>query len=298
MTTPPRGTQTARSEEFGLCQNIDALAMAFLDDELVPEERRELELHTLHCARCRDHLEAERSELTVVRRMLAPPAMPDVVKARLALALDAEDGDAARRDRARAIARTGSVVSRWLLPGSAMIAAAAAVVVAFVVVRSSDQADRSSGAMANEVVRQQTRTMPLEVQGAGTGPWLRENFAPIEPPQFRASPLDIHLLGARLTVVSNHNAAELRYLVTSGKNQFTLAAVVIDDLRNDELLGGTPVKFGDRTIHVHNANGRPAVTYVDEHQMGYAFASERLTAQELLELVIASDLIGRAQQGR
>jgi hypothetical protein len=32
--------------------------------------------------------------------------------------------------------------------------------------------------------------------------------------------------------------------------------------------------------------------------MGYTFAAERLSPQELLELVVSSDLIGRAQQGR
>jgi hypothetical protein len=141
--------------------------------------------------------------------------------------------------------------------------------------------------------------MPLEVRGASTGTWLRENFAPIEPPIFNAARLDITLQGARLTAVAGHNAAQLRYLVTSGQSTFTLTAVVIDDLQNDDLNGGTPIKVGgDRTLHIYDANGIPAVTYVDEHGMGYAFASDRLTAQELLELVVSSDLIGRAQQGR
>ena len=276
---------------MSLCQSIDTLAMAFLDDELVPEERRELELHLLDCAGCRVHVDSERADLSLVRKALVAPPAPDMVKARIARALDVADREEVRAERQRSI----SVVGRWFLPGAAMLAAAAAIV-AFVAVRPAEPS--RSGAVAKEVVRQQTRTMPLEVQGAGTGPWLRENFAPIEPPQFRAPQLDIQLLGARLTAVSGHNAAQLRYLVTSGKNQFTLTAVLIDDLRNDELSGGTPIKFADRTLHVHDANGMPAVTYVDEHHMGYAFASERLTAQELLELVVSSDLIGRAQQGR
>jgi hypothetical protein len=190
-----------------------------------------------------------------------------------------------------------SFLGRWFLPGSATVAAAAAVILALVAVRPSSEQSRS-GAMAKEVVRQQTRTMPLEVRGASTRPWLRENFAPIEPPQFRAPQYDIELLGARLTAVAGHNAAQLRYLVISGGNRFTLTAVVIDELRADDLAGGTAIKFGDRTLYVHDANGLPAVTYVDEHHMGYAFASERLTSQELLELVVSSDLIGRAQQGR
>jgi len=276
---------------MSLCQSIDTLAMAFLDDELVPEERRELELHLLDCAGCRVHVDAERADLSLVRKALVAPPAPDMVKARIARALDVADREEVRAERQRSI----SIVGRWFLPGAAMLAAAAAIV-AFVAVRPAEPS--RSGAVAKEVVRQQTRTMPLEVQGAGTGPWLRENFAPIEPPKFRAPQLDIQLLGARLTAVSGHNAAQLRYLVTSGKNQFTLTAVLIDDLRNDELSGGTPIKFADRTLHVHDANGMPAVTYVDEHHMGYAFASERLTAQELLELVVSSDLIGRAQQGR
>lgn len=277
---------------MSLCQSIDTLAMAYLDDELVAEERRELELHVLDCAPCRHHVEAERAELAHLRKALAAPPAPDLFKARLARALDDEDRTAAKTSRQRSL----SSIGRWLLPGSAMAVAAVAIF-AFVAIRPPEAAQRS-GAVAKEVVRQQTRTMPLEVQGAGTGPWLRANFAPIEPPTFRTARHEIRLLGARLTAVSGHNAAQLRYLVTSGGNQFTLTAVVIDDLRNDELTGGTPVKFGDRTLHVHDANGMPAVTYVDEHHMGYAFASDRLTAQELLELVVSSDLIGRAQQGR
>ncbi|MBS1121822.1 MAG: putative transrane anti-sigma factor [Deltaproteobacteria bacterium] len=280
-----------RDSRQNLCQSIDTLAMAFLDDELVAEERRELELHLLGCASCCAHVDRERADLELVRKALVAPPAPDFVKARLALALDAEDHASLKADRQRSL----SSVGRWILPGAAMAAAAAAIV-AFVAVRPPVPTE--SGAVAKEVVRQQTRSLPLEVQGAGTGPWLRENFAPIEPPQFRTPSLDIQLLGARLTAVSGHNAAQLRYVVTSGANRFTLTAVVIDDLHNDELTGGTAIKFGDRVLHVHDANGIPAVTYVDEHFMGYAFASERLTAQELLELVVSSDLIGRAQQGR
>jgi anti-sigma factor RsiW len=276
-----------------LCQSIDTLAMAFLDDELAPEERRELELHLLDCASCRQHVESERADLQLVRRALVPPPAPDLFKARLSKALDVADRDAQKFDRQR----TRSIVGRLLLPGAAVLAATAAIF-AFVVIKPA--APLKTGVVAKEVVRQQARTMPLEVRGVNTGNWLRENFAPIDPPKFRAqrSGTEIVLQGARLTAVSGHNAAQLRYLVTSGDSQFTLTAVVIDDLANDELSGGTALRIGDRTLHVHDANGIPAVTYIDEHRMGYAFASDRLGAQELLELVVSSNLIDRAQQGR
>lgn len=275
-----------------LCQSIETLAMALLDDELAPEERRELELHLIDCGACRQHVDTERAELQHLRKVLAPPPAPDMVKARLAIALDNADREEHRLERQRSRSRLG----RWLLPGSAMLAAGAAIF-AFVMIRPVEAPQ--TAAVAKEVVRQQARTLPLEVRGAGTGPWLRENFsAAIEPPQFRAPKLDITLQGARLTAVNGHNAAQLRYVVTSGDSRFTLTAVVIDELSNDDLTGGIPVKLGDRTLHIHDANGIPAVTYVDENHMGYAFASERLSSQELLELVVSSDLIGRAQQGR
>jgi anti-sigma factor RsiW len=276
-----------------LCQSIDTLAMAFLDDELAAEEKRELELHLIDCASCKTHVETERAELQSIRKALAPPPAPDMVKARLAVMLDTADREEQQRDRQRA----RSTFGRWLLPGAAMIAASAAIF-AFVMIRPP--AAPQTAAVAKEVVRQQTRTLPLEVRGASTGPWLRENFSSaISPPQFRAQRgLDITLQGARLTAVNGHNAAQLRYLVTSGDSRFTLTAVVIDELSNDDLTGGTPVRVGDRTLHIHDANGIPAVTYVDENHMGYAFASERLAPQELLELVVSSDLIGRASQGR
>ncbi|HSR98341.1 MAG TPA: zf-HC2 domain-containing protein, partial [Kofleriaceae bacterium] len=104
---------------MSLCHSIDTLAMAFLDDELAGEERRELELHLLDCASCRQHVESERADISLVRKALVVPPASAMLKARIARALDAEDVEAARRDRRR--------WSQWVLPGSAIAAAAAAI---------------------------------------------------------------------------------------------------------------------------------------------------------------------------
>jgi anti-sigma factor RsiW len=282
---------------MSLCQSIDTLAMAYLDDELVTEERRELELHLLSCAACKAHVESERADLALVRKALAPPPAPPALKVSIQRLLDAEDRAAVRAGRRR--------WSRFLLPGSAALAAAAALAV-FVTAQPAQDAPAPGGGVggvAREAVRVQSRKLPLEVQGAATGPWLRQNFAAnVEPPQF-TSP-GIELYGARLTAVQGHDAALLKYLVTVGGRQVTLTAVVIDDLRGDELAGGTPIKLGgNRMLHVHSADGTPVVTYVDESdpvgaRIGYAFASDGLTPNELFQLVVSSDLIGRAQQGR
>jgi cobalt-zinc-cadmium resistance protein CzcA len=71
---------------------------------------------------------------------------------------------------------------------------------------------------------------------------------------------------------------------------------LISGVRGDELRGGDAYRIGERTVHMYDANGQPAITYVDANQIGYVFTSERLSAQELLALVATSDIVGHAQQ--
>ncbi|MBL0220587.1 MAG: zf-HC2 domain-containing protein [Myxococcales bacterium] len=273
---------------MSLCQSIETLAMAYLDDELAAEERRELELHLGECGECKQHLEGERSELQMLRTALVPPPAPDLVKAKITRALDDEDQRISGTARQAARSRLG----RWLLPGSALAAAAAALLV-FVGVGFRQPAS-TQATMANEVVRQQTRSLPLEVQGASTGTWLKQHFAPVDPPQFTEP--GIELIGARATAVAGHDAALLRYLVNVGVNRVSLTTVLIADMRGDELSSGREVQIGGLTLRVHDANGQPAVSYIDDNHVGYVFTSERMSIKELLELVVTSDLIARSQQ--
>ena len=275
---------------MSLCQSIDTLAMAYLDDELVAEERRELELHLLDCQACKKHVDGERADLALVRKALVAPPAPDLLKARIGRALDLEDKEHARQQRRR--------FSHWILPGAASVLGVAAIMMfAFMPAAATKSSSSAAvGSVTREAVRAQSRSMPLEVQGASTGPWLREHFRPVEPPQFTEP--GIMLVGARLTSVAGHEAALLKYIVSVGDDRFSLTAVLIGDISAEQLSGGQAIKVGDRTLHVHDANGVPAITYVDGNGMGYTFAAERLSPQELLELVVSSDLIGRAQSGR
>jgi anti-sigma factor RsiW len=271
-----------------LCQSIETLSMAFLDDELVAEERRELELHLLECAGCRQHVDTERADLSLIRKALVPPPAPMLLKARIARSLDAEDAAAVRSGRRR--------WSSWFLPGSAIAAAAAALLVVFAA--PSARRSQESADVAN-VVKRQSQGLPLEVRGASTSAWLRQNFAPVEPPQFTEP--GILLLGGRLLPngIANHDAALLQYLVTFGSERLSLTAVVLKDLRPNAFSDGQAFQVGDLVLRVHNANGMPAVTYIDpSDQVGYVFASERMSAGELLRLVVSTDLIERAQQNR
>lgn len=274
---------------MSLCESIDTLAMAFLDDELVPEERRELELHLLNCNGCRHHVDGERADLSLIRKALVAPPAPDLVKARITLALDEEDRAATRSNRLK--------WTRYLLPGGA-IAAAAAAIVAFVAIRPPAVEDGRAATVAQEVVRQQRRALPMEVEGRGTRPWLAQHFAPIAVPEFESSGVEIELAGARMSAVAGYDALFLQYLVHEDLNRFTLTAVVMLEVPDHVLQGGRAVRYGDRVLHVHDANGIAVVTYVDEHQTAYTFTSKHLDADELVKLVVSSDLIRRAEQGR
>lgn len=276
-----------RSSTTSLCENIELSAMLYLDDEMAAEERRELELHLVDCVNCRAVVGGQATDLEMMRKALAPPPAPDVVKVKIARALDAEDKRELAAERKR--------WSRWVLPGTAVIAAAAAIVL-FVGSGLRPTERPRVAALAHEAFRQQTRPLPLEVQGSNTGPWLRQHFAAVEPPQFTEP--GIQLIGARATAVQGHDAAMLRYLVSVGVNRVTLTAFLIADLQGEELQGGRPVQVGDLTLHLYDADGQPAVTYVDENHIGYVFTSERMSATELLSLVVRSDFIGRARQQR
>jgi mycothiol system anti-sigma-R factor len=76
---------------MSLCNTIDTLAMAYLDDELAAEERHELEAHLTECASCRGTLDRERADRSMIRRALATPAAPDMLRARLSRSLDEQD---------------------------------------------------------------------------------------------------------------------------------------------------------------------------------------------------------------
>ncbi|HEU4613604.1 MAG TPA: zf-HC2 domain-containing protein, partial [Kofleriaceae bacterium] len=95
--------------------------MAYLDDELAAEERHELEAHLTECASCRATIDGERADHSLIRRALATPPAPDLLRARIGRALDEHDRASNKEQRRR--------WSSYLLPSSAILAAAAAIAV-------------------------------------------------------------------------------------------------------------------------------------------------------------------------
>lgn len=262
-----------------MCNSIDTLSMAYLDEELAGEERRELELHLLECASCRDYVQAERQEAALRRQLLATPPAPDVVRAKVLRMLDREDEQTTSRALRERIAR-------WLLPGSSMAVAAAAMLVFVFLREPASDSSLPVAAVAHA---------PMSVTGVRTGSWVQEQLdAPA--PSFGAG---IELVGGRATLVDDRELVQLFYEVESSRRQrFQLEAFLFRAQANELREGQAVRSIEGRTVRITRLEKRPAITYRDERGIGYIFMSEDLTERALLELVLSSDLIERARDGR
>lgn len=268
---------------MSLCESIDTLAMAYLDDELAAEERRELETHLTECASCRTHLDGERADHALIKRSLVGPPAPDMLRAKLVRGLDKYDAEQAKETRRRWY--------QWMLPGSAMVAAAAAIVM---FVGMQTQTERVAGTVAQQATKHVSRTLPLEVQGQSTGPWLNQHFAAVKPPNFTEVE-ETQLLGARLLpgAINGHDAAALSYQIRRGTDPFILSVLVVRDLGEEEMRDGSPMRVNGRTVYVlESAPGQSVVSYVDRNNMGYMFMAPELNVNELVWLVSRTDLVG------
>lgn len=253
---------------MSVCESIDSLAMAYLDGELATEERHELEAHLCECAECRAHVDTERSEHDLLRKALAAPPAPDLLRAKLARALDAEDKAQRRR------------WTQYLLPGSAMCAAAAAIAV---FVGMNPNVAPKVSPVARAAVRQEMRSLPLEVQGASTVPFVRRNFAQLELPQEEA------LIGARLLPqgVDGHDGMLMSYRMDSEHGPYVMSVLAVRDLREGEMQDGDEIHIGGgRTLHILEEAGRTTVSYVDPaRRIGYYYMAPDLSPNELVGVV-------------
>src|SRR3569623_2633698 len=249
---------------MSLCESIDTLAMAYLDDELAGEERHELEAHLTECAACRAQLDSERGEQDLLRRALVAPAAPDLLRAKIGRALDAEDRAARRR------------WTQYLLPGSAIMAAAAAIAM-FVGVKPAGQHEVSP--VARAAVKQQLRQLPMQRDPQTTN-FLHANF------DFDPQPND-NLIGTALLPggVYGHDGARLDYLLYLEGRRFVAMVIAVRDVGDDEMQAGEEVKLGDRTMHVLQQDGQTFVTYVDSRRHnGFIYFAPDISPNELERL--------------
>lgn len=255
-----------------LCDSIETLAMALHDGELAGDELRDVELHLTECAPCREHCEREGAAISGIRRKLAAPPAPDLLRARVMKALDVED-KAARRP-----------LTTWLLPGGAAVAAVAALAL-FIGASKPTPTTPVEGTIAMGT----TRSRPLEVEGAATNQWVQRNFDPsVALPTFANARID--QWGARLADVLDREAVQLYYRVTTVEGITRDAQVTIFDAHGIQL-GGRREEVNGRVLLISVYKGRSVVTYRDGRNRAYVFTSSQLAPEELTDLVGTSSLL-------
>jgi anti-sigma factor RsiW len=264
-----------------VCNSIDTLSMTYLDEELAPEEKRELELHLLDCSSCRERVSEERQEVELLRQKLAMPAAPELVRVKVMRMLDKEDAQGSRtllKER----------VGRWLLPGASIAAAAAALMVfAF----AGTTGERSGEVLPFAKVVSQRQT-PLMIRGeAPTQTWLQTQIDGTVAPRFEG----IDLLGGDVVQIEGRAMAKLVYEVRTTSPQRLQLQGYLFRVRPGELTSGQAAECSGRLLHVTQIGDQPAVTYIDENEVGYIFASRDLSAETMLKLVCSSNLIDEAR---
>jgi len=269
---------------MSLCESIDTLAMAYLDDELASEERRELDTHLTECPACRAEIDGARADQALIQTSLVAPRATDTMRMRMVKALDVADRETAQQASKTSRKR----LSAFVLPGTAILAAAAAILV-FVGVNMKSTG--TVGSVSRAGVRQQARSLPLEVQGAPTGAWVRQ-FAAVEPPHINTGS---QLLGARMLPggIGGHDGTLLSYQITLHNRPLVMSVLVIEDVRPEELADGEEVDAGGRMVRVVQSDGHSVVTCIDGEHHGYMFMSDDMPVSELISLVGRTSLVGR-----
>jgi anti-sigma factor RsiW len=269
---------------MSLCESIDTLAIAYLDDELASEERRELDTHLTECTSCRAEIDGARADQSLIQTSLVAPRATDTMRMRMVKALDVAD-----RETAQQAAKTSRKrLSAFVLPGTAIFAAAAAILV-FVGVNMKGPS--SAGSVSRAAIRQQVRSLPLEVQGASTGAWVRQ-YAEVEPPHINTGS---QLLGARMLPggIGGHDGTLLSYQITLNNRPLVMSVLVIEDVKPEELAEGEEVDAGGRMVRVVQSDGHTVVTCVDNNHHGYMFMSDEMAVGDLIRLVGRTSLVGR-----
>lgn len=267
------------------CSDVETLVQTYLDGELAENDAVEFDQHIGECSACRARVAEERRFLAALRARLAAPPAPDVVRRRVLAALDDEDRVRGRARRQRR--------ASWILPGAASLAAAAALLV-FALDPWAGQPQAADNPVSAEAVRQHIRRPPIEVQGAGVTPWIKEHFTPrVDPPRFSAHGID--LVGARLSHLRGRDAAQLFYEVARDGRRFEVQVHILDASDLD-LHGEDRQVIRGRELWIDERFGHSIVTYKDREGIGYVFTSADMTRPELVDLVVGSDLLLRVSE--
>jgi anti-sigma factor RsiW len=238
MSTDPTEPRAAMD-----CDDLGRLLDAYLDGELAPGERSEVEFHFRGCDACRAAAAREGAARAALRTRLRAAMGPGTPAGSAPLDL---------RDRIHLalVKRDPPSWRSWLSPlRLAAIGACAAGALMVLVLHG-----RADSSLVDESIRKHVRDLPLEVTTASAGPdsigrWftgkLDFNAA---PPRFHGP---VRLVGARLSNIGDRPAAYVRYEAPRGH----LGLFIFDDPDRRFEGTGRVMKVGPATVRLANTRG-------------------------------------------
>lgn len=251
------------------CDSFRGLISAYLDGELIEEDRIAFEAHVGGCVACQRSLDDEREVVDALQRGAHPvPAAPHELRARI--------------DRMLADAQSPvGPVSRW---GAPLVVAASLVALAVagatLLQRSSATTPRGGlnafAALAVDThLRHARGQLPLEVRSdvpadvsrffAGRVPFHFElPDYPIGPGERKA----YHLDGGRLVAFDDDYIAYVAYRMEG--RPISLLVTTADRVRPE---GGSEVVSGGLTFHIESVAGLKLITWSDKG-LTYALVSD------------------------
>ena len=267
-----------------------------LDGELDPDTQIELEQHLSECGPCRVHRSFAAAFKADVRDAHRGLAAPEVLAARIRGALDAEDDrrEAPAAGLQRPPLGLGGIRLVPLRARYAVPAAAAAVALAVIAAqegagteeegRPLASASATGASMFEEIVRRHAREHPVEVEGEPTQVerWLQDKLEFAVRPVSFSSP-DARLVGARLSNVSDREAAALYYTVNGRR---VTVMVFEPPSALDQLAARTRVR--GRGMYYGRAHGY-TVPVVEYNGLSYAFTGD-LDSRSLMQLAATARL--------
>jgi anti-sigma factor (TIGR02949 family) len=254
------------------CDSFRRLVSAYLDGELVEEDRVAFEAHVSGCPACQRSLDDEREVVDALQRAARPvPPAPDALRARVDRMLSEAQ-------------RPSGPVSRW---GAPLVVAASIVAVGLVAAallqRSSATAPRAGNAFATLAadthLRHARGQLPLEVRSDVPADVSRffEGRVPFhfELPDYPVGPGErklYHLDGGRLVAFEDDYIAYVAYRMEG--RPISLLVTTADRVRPE---GGSEVVSGGLTFHIESIAGLKVITWSDKG-LTYALVSDLAVA--------------------
>jgi len=263
------------------CSDIGKLVHPYLDGEFSDEDRVGLEQHANDCAACRDLVQYEMAFKAGMRAKLTPPKAPSALRAKVMGSLDELDRVSA--DNARGLRWA------WLLPATAMTAAAAAITL-FFLVPSGARSTVSPGVAAVSLASEDRNPFipehyvrPIAVN-AGNRSQLQRDLSrqigvSVRLPRF--GEVEGTPVSARITTVRGRRAVQASYSIRNGSDDLS---VYVFDPTGVRVRASHRRRVGDTEVMCDSAKGVRSL-YFTKNGVGYALTSGTLSEDQLLQLV-------------